>query len=134
IKMCDTMSNYPSVIIEIVYDNPLHPNESVRERDLPKGMWGCLGIATAIVLAIVFGSAIGLHRLTEFVSARLADPKVSALVVALGAFGFVVALFALALQRQASLARRWPVVPGTITTSGLEQFVGASSAPARRGQ
>src|SRR5438552_10107667 len=97
-------------------------------------MWGCRGIATAIVLAIVFGSAIGLHRLTEFVSARLADPKVSALVVALGAFGFAVALFALALQRQASLARKWPVVPGAIKTSGVEQFVGASSEPAERGQ
>ena len=29
------------------------------ERDLPKGLWGCLGIGTAIVLAIVFGSALG---------------------------------------------------------------------------
>lgn len=133
-QVAETIAKYPTGHIVMVYYNPLHPNEAVLERDLPTGMWGCLGIGTAIVLAIVFGSAIGLHRLTEFVAARLADPKVSALVVALGAFGFAVALFALALQRQASLARKWPVVPGTITTSGLEQFVGASSEPAERGQ
>ena len=57
------------------------------ERDLPKGIWGCLGIGTAIVLAIVFGSAFGLHHITEFLSTRLNDPKLSVLVVALGAFG-----------------------------------------------
>ena len=86
------------------------------------------------MLAIVFGSAIGLHWLTEFVSTGLADPKRSAMVVALGAFGFVAALFALALQRRASLARKWPVVPGTIKTSSIEQFIGAPSEPGQRGQ
>ena len=43
-----------------VYYNPLHPNEAVLERDLPKGLWGCLGIGTAVVLAIVFGGVFGL--------------------------------------------------------------------------
>src|SRR6185503_19025879 len=113
-QVAETIAKNPIGAIVTDYYNPRHPGEAVLERDLPKGMWGCLGIGTAIVLAIVFGSAIGLHRLTEFFSARLADPKVSAMVVALGAFGFVVALFALALQRQASLALKWPVVPGTI--------------------
>ena len=120
--------------IVTVYYNPLHPNEAVLERDLPKGLWGCLGIGTAIVLAIVFGSAIGLHQITEFVSTQLSNPKLSAFVVALGAFGFVVALFALALQRQASLARKWPVVPGTIKLSGIEQYRAARIDHESRGK
>lgn len=132
-QVAETIAKYPAGRMVMVYYNPLHPQQAVLERDLPKGMWGCLGIGTAIVLAILFGSAIDLHRLTEFASTRLADPKVSALVVALGAFGFVVALFALALLRRASLARKWPVVPGTIKTSSLDQFVGASE-PGARGQ
>ena len=132
-QVAETIAKYPAGHIVMVYYNPLHPQQAVLERDLPKGMWGCLGIGTAIVLAILFGSAIGLHRLTEFISTGLVDPKVSALVVALGAFGFVMALFALALQRRVSLARKWPVVPGTIKTSSLEQFVGASE-PGERGQ
>ena len=47
----------------------------------------------------------------------LPHPEMSAAVVAFGAFGLVIALFALALQRQASLATKWPVVPGTIKLS-----------------
>ena len=76
-QVAETIAKYPAGDIVMVYYNPLHPHQAVLERDLPKGMWGCLGIGTAIVLAIVFGSAIGLQRLTEFFSTRLADPNVA---------------------------------------------------------
>jgi len=133
-EVAETIAKYPVGTVVTVYYNPLHPDQAVLERDLPKGMWGCLGIATAIVLAIVFGSAIGLHQITEFASKHLANPKVSPFVVAMSAFGFLIALFGLALHRQASLARKWPVVPGTIKSSGLEQFMSAPSEPAERSQ
>ena len=107
-EVAETIARYPVGTAVAVYYNPLHPREAVLERDLPKGLWGCLGIGSGIVLAIVFGGAIGLNRLSEFISARLADPKLSPLVVAFLGFGFVMALFAPALQRQASLARKWP--------------------------
>ena len=118
----ETIAKYPVGMAVTVYYNPLHPNEAVLERDLPKGLWGCLGIGTAVVLAIVFGSAFGLHRFTDFLSTRLNDPKLSVLVVALGGFGFVISLFALALQKQSSLAKKWPVVTGTIKLSDIEQY------------
>jgi hypothetical protein len=133
-QVAETIAKYPVGAVVTVYYNPLHPREAVLERDLPQGMWGCLGIGTAIAVAGVFGSVIGLHRLTEFASTRLADPRLSPLVIAFAAFGAVIALFALALQRQASLARKWPVVSGTIRTSGLERFVGAPSEPSERAQ
>jgi hypothetical protein len=57
----------------------------------------------------------------------------SPLVIAFGAFGFVIALFAIALQKQASLAKKWPVVTGTIRLSGLEQYR-AARTDGRRGQ
>ena len=69
-QVAETIAKYPVGAVVTVYYNPLHPREAVLERDLPKGMWGCLGIGTAIVLAIVFGSAIGLHQITEFVSSN----------------------------------------------------------------
>jgi hypothetical protein len=59
---------------------------------------------------------------------------VSPFVVAISAFGLLIALFGLALQRQASLARKWPVVPGTIKSSGLEQFMSAPSESSERSQ
>jgi hypothetical protein len=131
-QVAETIARYPVGAAVTVYYNSRHPRDAVLERDLPKGLWGCLGIATAIALAVVFGSAIGLHRLTEFAATRLGHPEVSAAVVAFGAFGFVVMLFALAAQRQASRARKWPVVSGTIKMSDLEQYRAASS-DGRRG-
>jgi uncharacterized protein DUF3592 len=133
-EVAETIAKYPVGAAVTVYYNPLHPDQAVLERDLPKGMWGCLGIGTAIVLAIVFGSAIGLHQLTEFASKHLVNPKVSPFVIAMSAFGFLIALFGLALQRQASLARKWPAVPGTIKSSGLEQFMSAPSESSERSQ
>jgi hypothetical protein len=116
-----------------VFYNPLHPNEAVLERDLPKGLWGCLGIGTAVVLAIVFGGVFGLNRLSGFLSARLADPTLSPLVMAFGAFGVVIALFALVMQKQTRLATKWPMVSGTIQMSDVEQYRAAPSDQGTRG-
>ncbi len=76
-QVAETIARYPVGTAVMVYYNSLHPREAVLERDLPKGLWGCLGIGAAIVLVIVFGAVIGLHRISEFVSARLADPQMS---------------------------------------------------------
>jgi len=134
-EVAETLARYPVGKAVTVYYNPLHPNEAVLERDLPKGMWGCLGIGTAIVLAIMFGSAIGLHHITEFTSTLIPHPENSAATVAFGAFGSVVALFALAAHRQASLVmKKWPVVSGTIEHSDIEKYRPALTDRAPRGQ
>jgi hypothetical protein len=132
-EVAKTIARYPVGTIVTVYYNPLHPHEAVLERDLPRGLWGCLGIATAIVLAIVFGSAIGLNSLSEFFSARLANPQMSVPVVALAGFGLVAALFALVLRQQAVLARKWPVVTGIINLSGLDEYRAAPDKSGGRG-
>ena len=121
-QVAETIAKYPAGAVVTVYYNPLHPDQAVLERDLPKGMWGCLGIGMAIVLAIVFGSAIGLHAITEFVTTRIPQQGNAAAAVAFSAFGTVIALFALVLHRQASLAMKWPVVTGTIKLSDIEQY------------
>ena len=121
-EVTETIAKYPVGAVVTVYYNPVHPDQAVLERDLPKGLWGCLGIGTAIMLAIVFGSAIGLHAITEFVTTRIPQQGNAAAAVAFGAFGTAVALFALVLHRQASLAMKWPVVTGTIKLSDIEQY------------
>jgi hypothetical protein len=129
----EAIAKYPAGAIVIVYYNPLHPQEAVLERDLPQGLWGCLGIGTAIAVAVVFGSAIGLERMSEFLRAHLANPQMSVPVVALAGFGLVAALFALVLRRQSALAKSWPVVAGTIKLSGLDEYRAAPSDSGRRG-
>ena len=129
----ETLAKYPVGAVVTVHYNSLNPHEAVLERDLPQGLWGCLGIGTAIAVAVVFGGAIGLKRISEFVGAHLANPRMSVPVVALLAFGLVAALFALVLRRQSALAKTWPVVPGVIKLSGLDEFRAAPDENGRRG-
>jgi hypothetical protein len=131
--IAETIARYPVGAAVTVYYNSRHPRDAVLERDTPKGWWGCLGIGMAIALAIIFGSVFGLNQLTEFVAARLGHPKLSPLVVFLGIFGCVLALFALAMRRGMTLAKTWPVVLGTIKMSDVEQYSAAPTKNHMRG-
>jgi hypothetical protein len=132
-EVAETIARYPVGTAVTVYYNSLHPRDAVLERDTPQGWWGCLGIGLAIALAIIFGSVFGLNQLTEFVSTRLGNPRMSPMVVVLGAFGAVLALFALAMRRASSLARQWPVVSGTIKMSDIAQYRAAPTQAFSRG-
>jgi len=132
-EVAETIARYPVGTDVTVFYNPLHPHEAVLERDTPKGWWGCLGIGMAIALLIIFGSLFGLNQLTEFIATRIGNPKMSPPAVFLAAFGAILALFALALQRLASLARKWPVVTGTIKMSDIEQYRAAATQGFSRG-
>jgi hypothetical protein len=55
------------------------------------------------------------------------------MVVGFGAFGLVIALMGWAVRRQASMATRWPVVPGTIKLSEMEEYHEASEPGESRG-
>jgi hypothetical protein len=129
--VAETIARYPVGTDVTVYYNSRHPRDAVLERDTPKGWWGCLGIGTAVTLVIIFGGVFGLNQLTEFIATRLGNPRMSAPVVFFAVFGSVLALFALAIQKQASLARKWPVVTGTIKMSDVEQYRAASTGMAR---
>jgi hypothetical protein len=131
--VAETLAKYPVGAIVTVCYNPAHPRDAVLERDLPQGLWGCLGIGTAITVAVVFGAAIGLKRISEFFSAHLANPQMSVPVVAMMAFGLVAALFAQVLRRQSALAKTWPVVPGVIKLSGLDEYRTAPDESGRIG-
>jgi len=90
--IAETIARYPVGMDVTVYYNPRHPRDAVLERETPKGWWGCLATGMAITLLIIFG----LNRLTEWVSTRLGNPKLSPLVVILGIFGCFMARHAAA--------------------------------------
>ena len=53
--------------------------------------------STAVILSGADGDgAIGIKRINDFISTGMTDPKLSPLVVGMGGFGFVIALFGLA--------------------------------------
>ena len=127
-EVAETLAKYPAGKIVTVYYNPLHPKDAVLERDAPKGLWGCIGIAGLVLLAVVFGSAFGLHQIAGIIGGRIPNAQMSGAVVAFSVFGAVAALFALLLQRRASGAKAWPVVSGKVTMSDVDAFRGASYA------
>jgi hypothetical protein len=132
-QVAEKLAKYPAGSIVTVYYHPRHPDQAVLERDLPKGLWGCLGIGSAIVVAIIFGSAFGLNQSYLYLAQHVGRPDLAGLVVGFGAFGVVIALMAWAAQRQASMARRWPVVPGIIKLSAMEEYHQASEVGEPRG-
>lgn len=132
-QVAEKLAKYPAGSIVTVYYNPRHPDQAVLERDLPKGLWGCLGIGTVIVLAVVFGSAFGFNQSYAYLAHHIGRPDLAGLVVAFGAFGLVIALMGFAVRKQASMATRWPVVPGTIKLSGIEEYHAASDPGEARG-
>jgi hypothetical protein len=132
-EVAENLAKYPAGSIVTVYYNPRHPDQAVLERDLPKSLWGCLGIGTVIVLGIVFGSAFGLNQSYAYLAHHIARPDLAGLVVGFGAFGLVIALMGYAVRRKASLATRWPVVPGTIKLSKMEEYREASEPGEARG-
>lgn len=132
-QVAEKLAKYPAGSIVTVYYNPRHPDQAVLERDLPKGLWGCLGIGTAIVIAIIFGSAFGLNQSYAYLAHHIGRPDLAGLVVGFGAFGTIIALMGFAVRRQASLAKRWPVVSGTIKLSEMEEYHAATQPSGRRG-
>jgi hypothetical protein len=132
-EVAEKLAKYPTGSIVTVYYNPRHPDQAVLERDLPKGLWGCLGIGTVIAFGIVFGSAFGLNQTYAYLAHHVARPDLAGLVVGLSAFGLVIALFGYGVWRQATMAARWPAVRGTIKLSGTEQYYEASEPGERRG-
>jgi hypothetical protein len=132
-QVAEKLAKYPAGSIVTVYYNPRHPDQAVLERDLPKGLWGCLGIGTVIVLAIVFGSAFGLNQSYAYLAHHIKRPDLAGLVVGFGAFGLAIALMGWAVRRQASMASRWPVVPGTIKLSEMEEYHEAGEPGESRG-
>ena len=133
-QVAETIAKYPVGADVTVHYNSRHPREAVLERDLPQGLWGCLGIATVIAVVGRVRRARSGSRASRNSSARaLGNPQMSVPVVALAGFGLVAALFALVLRRQSALAKTWPVVPGVIKLSGLDEYRAAPSESGRRG-
>ena len=133
-QVAETIAKYPVGTVVTVYYNSLHPHEAVLERDLPKGLWGCLGIGTAIVVAIVFGSAIGLNAsdgIRRRASGQSARCRCRWWRWPASAWSRRCSRWR--CSRQSALAKTWPVVPGVIKLSGLDQYRAAPDDSGRRG-
>jgi hypothetical protein len=120
-EVAETIARYPVGKLVTVYYNPRKPREAVLERDIPKGLFGCVIWGVLISVAVILFAFFGFNQVTIFLTGRIHNAP---FVVALSAMGLVTLLFGFALRRQSAMASKWPKVTARITQSDVDEFRG----------
>jgi hypothetical protein len=87
-------------------------------------MFGCLAWGVVILLAGYAFTLYGFGAIYEWLHATLGSSDRAGQVLALSAFGLLVALIVAGIGRSVTHAKAWPVAPGRIEKSEVEQFEG----------
>ena len=117
-----TLRRYPVGAAVSVYYDPGNPRNCVLERDIPEG------VGKGLILLVAFGAAVaaGIYYLATgaplLLSAYLPDGDNAPVVIFAAAFGFVVLLFFIASYRLSRKAADWPMVRGSVLSSGSERI------------
>ena len=117
----ETIARYPVGAVVTVYYNPRRPKEAVLERELPKGVFGCVIWGVVISLAVVYGAFFGFNQVSIFLEHRINNAP---FVIALTTMGLVTLLFAFVQRKRGADAQGWPVVQGRIDSSRVDEFRG----------
>ncbi|WP_306224765.1 DUF3592 domain-containing protein [Bosea beijingensis] len=127
----EALKRYPVGATVTVYYDPADPDSNVLERGAPKGIVkGCGGV-------IAFFGVIGAGIYWAFTRGPAAlrsvapDADVPVTLFAAG-FGLAALVFFLAYRRHLRRANAWPVVPGEIVESRVEERGSLDSGPTRR--
>lgn len=120
----ETLKRYPVGTPVTVYYNPKKPQEAVLERDAPKGLFGCVAIFVVVGALVYVGVLWGFQPVFDYLRSFVPRQENSAFVVAITGFGLVWALLLEGMRRAIGRAKAWPVAPGRIETSEVEEFTG----------
>jgi hypothetical protein len=124
VEIEETLARYPVGAPVTVYYNPRNPRDAVIDRNAPKGIFGCLAWGVIILLVGYAATLFGFTRLYDFMLTALPRPERAGFVLALSAFGLVAGLIILAIRRTVTETMRWPVVPGIVEKSEVQEFEG----------
>jgi len=115
-----TLRRYPvGAVVKVHYD-PGDPKKSVLERDIPEGVGrGLLAIVAfvAVVVGVIYWLATAAPAFL-----RKQFPDAEPVTIFAACFGLLVLLFFLASWRRARQAADWPMVRGTVLSSGCEKI------------
>ena len=127
----EALKRYPVGATVTVYYDPADPDSNVLERDAPKGIVkGCGGVLAffgVIVAGIYWAFAFGPGVLRSVAP----DADVTVTLFAAG-IGLAALVFFLAYRRRLKRANAWPVVPGEIVESRVEERGSSDTGPTRR--
>ena len=116
-----TLRRYPVGAAVSVHYDPANPKDCVLERDIPAGVGKGLVILVAFVVAVVVGIYYLATSGPGLLSGFLPDSDNAPVVMFAAGFGLVVLLFFVASFRLARKAADWPLVRGTVLSSGSER-------------
>ena len=128
-EVAETIARYPVGKVVTVYYNPRRPREAVLEREVPKGVFGCVVWLVVLGTAGILGAFFGFNQITIFLTERVNNAP---MVVGLTAMGLVTLLFGWGMHRQAAVARRWPQVTARIGRSEVDEFRGSLDNSSQR--
>ena len=115
-----TLQRYPIGAVVSVYYDPGNPKKSVLERDIPKGFAKGL-LAILAFLAVVAGVIYWLATAAPALLAKHLPNAEAPVTIFAACFGLLVLLFVIASWRRSRQATDWPVVRGTVLSSGWEK-------------
>ncbi|WNJ92472.1 DUF3592 domain-containing protein [Bosea sp. 685] len=116
----EALGRYPVGAAVTVYYDPADPENCVLERDAPKGVVkGCGGVLLVLALLGAGGYWVATQG-TEALQASMPQAEVPVMLFAFG-FGCAALLFFLVFRRSLARANAWPIVPGRVTVSRIEQ-------------
>ena len=105
-----------------VHYDPANPRNCVLERDIPAGVGKGLVILVAFVVAVVVGIYYLATSGPGLLSGFLPDSDNAPVVMFAAGFGLLVLLFFIASFRLSRKAADWPMVRGSVLSSGSERI------------
>ena len=121
-EVAEKLKRYKPGMAVTVYYNPRQPERAVIERDLTDGSFrmgiGIIAGLTAVLFTVVFGADFA----AQVLRGQLPNPRNAPIVIGLAMFAATIALFGIALKRQAAAADRWLQTSGRILASETEAF------------
>jgi Protein of unknown function (DUF3592) len=127
-EVAETLKRYPEGAIVTVFYDPEHPDQCILERDDPKNLRkGWLSVVVMVVLIV--GGVLGVEQVADIVRGAIAHPKRTPLVMALGLFGIVIAVFARMVGQKKREMRSWTTTAGRIVQSAVATTVRTHDKP-----
>jgi hypothetical protein len=121
-----TLRRYTAGAAVTVYYDPANPKNCVLERGVPEGVGKGLAILVGFVVVfvgVVYWLVTGAPRLLEHHYPKANTP----VVIFVASFGVLVLLFFIASWRLSRRAADWPLVRGTVLSSGTERIENRSN-------
>ncbi|OAI54783.1 hypothetical protein AYO44_14225 [Planctomycetaceae bacterium SCGC AG-212-F19] len=119
----EILARYPVGAAVTVYYDPANPQTAVLERDIFNGkMFAALGCMMLFFIGVPFVAVFFYNNGVGWLEAHTARPKNAPFVAAAAGFGLLVLLFAIGYTGIVIQSMRWPIAPGRIISSGVQEY------------